>query len=90
MENLKKSYASIFEELCFQVEDLQEKKTMITLTLNKDIAEETNTAIVDYLNKKLGKSLNSIFVIKKDCIQVLIPNEEKLLLEDLKKLRTLI
>jgi hypothetical protein len=89
MENLKKSYASIFEELCFQVEDLQER-TMLILTLNKDIAEETNTAIVDYLNKKLGASLNSIFVIKTDCIQVLIPKEEKLLLEDLEKLQTLI
>ena len=89
MENLKKSYASIFEELCFQIEDLQER-TMLILTLNKDIAEETNTAIVDYLNKKLGASLNSIFVIKTDCIQVLIPKEEKLLLEDLKKLQTLI
>ena len=89
MENLKKSYASRFEELCFQVEDLQER-TMLILTLNKDIAEETNTAIVDYLNKKLGASLNSIFVIKTDCIQVLIPKEEKLLLEDLEKLQTLI
>lgn len=89
METIKKLFASIFEELGFQIEDLKEERNILFLTLNKGLEEYVNEDILEYLRKKLGESLNSVFVVREDCIQVICPNEDRLLLEDLKKLESL-
>ena len=89
METIQKLFASIFEELGFQIEDLQEKRDTLFLTLNKGLEEDVNEDIVKYLRKKLGQPLNSLFVVCEDCIQVICANEDRLLLEDLKKLESL-
>lgn len=89
METIQKLFASIFEELGFQTEDLQEKRDTLFLTLNKGLTEDVNEEMIKYLRKKLGESLNSVFVVREDCIQVICPNEDRFLLEDLKKLESL-
>jgi len=89
METIRKLFASIFEELGFQIEDLKEERDTLFLTLNKGLTEDVNEEMIKYLRKKLGQPLNSLFVVYEDRIQVICPNEDRLLLEDLKKLESL-
>lgn len=90
MDTTKQSYINIWEELGFQLEDVKEKNKIINVVLNKGISRESNECMVRYLKKKLNKNLHSSFIVLNNCIKVLIPDSEKNLSEDLKKLKTLI